>query len=285
MRRSLTLSLCLLLLAGGAAWAGVLPDLRRLASAVTTTNMGLVLPVPGSTPGPTWASQLVTALTSIDAHDHTPGKGVPIPSAAINWNNNPDLGGSSILNPFRVQFFGGAPGVALDLYTNGADLFFLDGSSRPVQLTSSGGVNVSGTARGINGQYATDPTHPSVVYATGSGEYVFTTNGSTLGALKFAKVKMGVQALAGNLTITDNDQVNILLVDTTANRTITLPVPSSASAGRIFTVVDSTGGAMAHPITVQRQTSGLISGLTSRQLTSGYGSMRIVGDGSNWFVL
>jgi hypothetical protein len=46
----------------------------------TTSNMGLLIPESGDTDYPSSAS---TSLTSIDAHDHTTGKGVQIPTAGV----------------------------------------------------------------------------------------------------------------------------------------------------------------------------------------------------------
>ena len=52
----------------------------------TSPSMGLFLPVPGSTPGPQWASETTTNWSTLDTHDHTTGKGVQIPIAALNVN-------------------------------------------------------------------------------------------------------------------------------------------------------------------------------------------------------
>ena len=52
----------------------------------TSPSMGLFLPVPGSTPGPQWASETTTNWSTLDTHDHTAGKGVQIPIAALNVN-------------------------------------------------------------------------------------------------------------------------------------------------------------------------------------------------------
>ena len=49
-----------------------------MAETTTTTNMGLVLPTPGERLGPTWATDLNTALTLVDSHDHSSGKGIQI---------------------------------------------------------------------------------------------------------------------------------------------------------------------------------------------------------------
>ena len=48
--------------------------------------MALDLPVVGSTAGPDWATKLNAAITTVDAHDHTTGKGVQIPAGGIAAN-------------------------------------------------------------------------------------------------------------------------------------------------------------------------------------------------------
>lgn len=60
--------------------------------------MSLVLPVVGTTAAPTWATLLLSALQTIDTHDHTSGKGVQVPVSGINFDttvnlNNQDLTG------------------------------------------------------------------------------------------------------------------------------------------------------------------------------------------------
>lgn len=52
----------------------------------TSPNMGLFLPVPGSTAGPQWATENTANASTVDTHDHTTGKGVKIPVAALTIN-------------------------------------------------------------------------------------------------------------------------------------------------------------------------------------------------------
>lgn len=55
-------------------------------SSPTDPNMGLYLPVPGVTTGPQWATENTANMTTIANHDHTTGKGVQIPVAALTVN-------------------------------------------------------------------------------------------------------------------------------------------------------------------------------------------------------
>ena len=76
-----------------------------MAETSTTTNMALILPTPGERLGPTWASDLNTALTLIDTHDHTSGKGKLLGvssftiDADVNYNNS-----NALLNANYISF-------------------------------------------------------------------------------------------------------------------------------------------------------------------------------------
>src|SRR5262245_57542835 len=48
------------------------------AQATTSPNMGLTVPVSGTTPCPDWADYLNNSLNIIDQHNHSSGQGVQI---------------------------------------------------------------------------------------------------------------------------------------------------------------------------------------------------------------
>ena len=62
-----------------------------MAETSTTSNMNLILPTPGERLGPTWASDLNTALTTIDSHNHGPGQGAQIGVDGITIDGNLDF--------------------------------------------------------------------------------------------------------------------------------------------------------------------------------------------------
>ena len=62
-----------------------------MAETSTTTNMALILPTPGERLGPTWASDLNTALTTIDSHNHSPGQGAQVGVDGITIDGNLDF--------------------------------------------------------------------------------------------------------------------------------------------------------------------------------------------------
>ena len=64
--------------------------------------------------------------------------------------------------------------------------------------------------------------------------------------------------------------------------TITLP---DATAGTTYIVKDTSGSAASNAVTVSRKTSYTIDGQTTVSITSNYGAITVVSNGSNWFIV
>lgn len=149
-----------------------------------SANMGIVTPVVLGEVGPLWASELNTALaTTIDAHDHTTGKGVRIPTAGLNINANLDF------NDFGLDAVGyyamtaiaqpaGAHPIAVFASVQGGvtELFYEDDQGRDIQITNNG--TVGGTVnidKGFTGDYDSTPGTgtASAYYDSASATFVF----------------------------------------------------------------------------------------------------------------
>lgn len=85
-------------------------------------------------------------------------------------------------------------------------------------------------------------------------------------------------AVSSDVTLTAN---RVHLVDTTAARALTLP---AAAANLTLIVKDATGGAEAFNITIT-PASGTIDGAALLVISSNYGSVHLVSDSTNWYVL
>ncbi|HAT63656.1 MAG TPA: hypothetical protein DCS66_03505, partial [Flavobacteriaceae bacterium] len=111
-----------------------------MAETTTTTNMTLVLPTPGQRLGPTWASDINTAMNLVDAHDHTAGKGVTLGvssftiDADVNYNNSYALLNANYLSLDETATPGTDfpeatyPSIVFSGGANG-ELYYNDGSS------------------------------------------------------------------------------------------------------------------------------------------------------------
>jgi hypothetical protein len=118
-------------------------------STQTSPNMGIVVPVVSSELGPAWATELFNALiATIDAHNHTSGKGVQVPTAGININADLGFGGFNATNFRSVRLANQGSPLALGpdigcLYESGGELWYNDSSARQVKLTNTGNANFS----------------------------------------------------------------------------------------------------------------------------------------------
>ena len=128
-----------------------------MATTTTTTLMNLVLPVPGAAGqvGPTWATNLNTALTLIDSHDHSSGKGQKVTPAGININADLTLAGFNLTTVNSARFSSQSAALSgssdkIAVYSVLGDLYWNNSSGTAVQITSGGSVaGASGTITGL----------------------------------------------------------------------------------------------------------------------------------------
>lgn len=128
----------------------------------TTPNMSLVLPTEGGD-ADIWDTLLNSVFTLVDSHDHTTGKGVKVPSAALKINADVSwaFGGSSFAITdakaldFAAVTTSSVSALAGALFVNSADneLYFRSVAGTNIKITSGTTLNVS-IVGGIGGDYA-----------------------------------------------------------------------------------------------------------------------------------
>jgi len=217
---------------------------------MTTPNMLLSLPTVTQQPGPEWASMLNAAIESIDSHDHSSDKGVKITPSGLEINADLDISNQVFYNFKSVKFQEQVSTLSGSTYSNSiysvnGNLYFTSGSGTAIQITDGGSI-----------------------VSTPSSASIFETTSITT-----------------NLTIGNSDTFVYLIVDTSVARTITLPLASGVSAGRIYYIKDSSGLSETYNITVNTQGSDTLDGAASQTLSSNYGTWTIIGDGSaSWYI-
>jgi len=107
----------------------------------TTPNMNLVLPTVTLQPGPTYATNVNTAFEDVDAHDHTSGNGVLIPSAAININADLPFNEYDATRLRSVRFTSQSSALvdSADIgcvYNVGGNLYWNNASGTAIQITA-----------------------------------------------------------------------------------------------------------------------------------------------------
>jgi hypothetical protein len=156
----------------------------------TTTEMELDLPTPEVTTGPTWAEQLNTALTTLDTHDHSEGKGSRITPAGMTINDDIEMNDNAVTEAKAVSFEAQSTATGIEsgsVYRKDGNLWWKNGAGTEVQVTSGSSVNASGTGT------ITLDTPASFPYSVVSG-----------------------------------DAQKVLAIDTSAARTLNLPAATTA---------------------------------------------------------
>ena len=227
-----------------------------MAETSTTTYMSLTLPTPGERLGPTWASDLNTALTLVDAHDHaTSGKSLGVAALTIDADldfspgttdyapTNMKYGGfASQASPLSADVSTGFPG---SIYVASGDLYFNDLSNNQVRITDGG-----------------------VISSTGVAAISFSANSSSL---------------SGTASITATDNFSYYFIDTSATAcTLTLPSAGATgmTAGRFFIIKDISGNAASNNITITASGTDQIDGAGTYVIASNRGSATVINRGN-----
>ena len=228
-----------------------------MAETSTTTFMNLVLPTPGERLGPTWATDINTALTRIDQHDHSSiGKKLGVAALTID-----------------------------------ADLDFSPGTSDYATLNKkySGFTNNSGTLASASFPASIFVTGGNLFYNNSTGGQVQLTDGAALSstgvsAIQFAKFADTLSSSSSTSpdTINVSDNAAYYVCDTSSTEVfVRLPAASGAAAGRFFVIKDISGAASTNNITVQVSGTDTIDGASTHVISSNFGSATFISRGNS----
>lgn len=225
----------------------------------TSPNMGLIVPIPSTgvtgtgDSGPGYAQNIsADLLTTIDAHNHTPGNGVQIPPSGLNINTDLPINQNNLNTVRSTRFVSQATalngiGDISNVYVISGNLWFNNSGGTPVQITSGSQVNVG-------------------------------TVSNTILAVQPVSVNWSVLNTATYILI----DVNCSLTGIT----VSLPAANSVTAGRWFVINDKVGNSAAFNIIVATSGSDTILGKSSYTLNVNYGCIIIASNGNNgWDVL
>ena len=131
---------------------------------------------------------------------------------------------------------------------------------------------------------AKDAPQGSLYFRSGTAEiYKKTDSGSTTNwelVVTGTPNPVSVSSISGTVGLTSG---TTYLVDTSGG-VATLTMPTAVNNGFVF-IKDSAGNSVANNITINRNTADVIDGATSVVINSDYGSLYLVSDGTDWFVL
>lgn len=238
-------------------------------SNVISPNMNLPIPSVGTTPGPDYAFSVDSALTLIDQHDHSPGKGVPITSASLNINAALSMNNNFLTNIAGLTLTpqSSTPGVNT-IYESGVDLFYVDGVGNNIRITQSGGV------AGTPGSIANLVPPASASYVAGSKTFVWQSGTNLAANMDFAAAIF--RNISPNSTFGITLQAPALLG---SNWTLTLP---SIPVANSFMQLDTSGNISASiPLANGITTSNIALGMQVAAIVQTVTTTATVGFTSN----
>lgn len=208
--------------------------------------MELVLATVSTTLGPEWAELINEAFTAVDLHDHSEGKGVPVTPSGLNINAD------------------------LDFKNNRAVAV---GAASLRNLASADTANLGSLQR----------VGPNLFWVSGAGSAVQITSGSSVNSPGTGQLSVDAPA-SYPYSITSADSETVLVVDTTAARTLSLP---SATVTMTVVIKDGNGQAQTNPITIEPDGTDTIEGVNADYVIDwNNASIWLISDGtSKWHVV
>jgi len=225
--------------------------------------MNLTLPTVDVTIGPTWATQLNTALTSIDAHDHSSGKGTQVPTSGININSNLSFNSAyGITNATEVVFTSlTANSSTLNAaYVKSGDLYFNDSAGNAIRLTSGGTINLSSLGA-IGGDYSS--AGASLTYDDATKKYTFLDSVAANANVTMGPLACTTLTASGAATFSST-----LAVTGTATFNSTLTIAGTTTVSGDATFTGNTSGRGIVPVGAILPLMSHLTGITNVTATT-----------------
>ena len=227
----------------------------------------LVVPVPLTTPGPTYASDVSTDLTTLQGHNHT-GNGFPlVPVAGLDINADLPLGNTFNLTQLRsARFYNNSATLALGsdigcAYEKSGDLWYNNSSGTPVQITNGASLNAS-TTNGIQGL----ASPAEVLYSSGSESFTFfaATSPSVMASVATGPLSVLDTASGVSNAVILESPVSLAasVVLTLPSVALTMPTAVPSSGTKEFATITS-AGVQSFSLPPSMITFGANAGVTS----------------------
>lgn len=206
----------------------------------TTPNMNMALPDPGDS-GPTWAEKLNEALDGVvDGHDHTFGRGVPVPVAGLSIDAELPMNGHDLAGARMARFDNQTGTLAglndrRGLYVVAGDLYYNNGSGTAVRVTDGAGLSGASLGNITN--------LPSVAYPNASLSWLDSFPGFALyqNTNVFARLRSGEIEVHESGAVSPNAVTIKSPASLAADYALTLP-PAKPAADAFLTM--NASGAM-----------------------------------------
>ena len=207
----------------------------------------------------TVASIISSRLTAWDAYNTN---GILVQTSATTWQSRTITGPGTGITVTNGNGVSGNPTLTL-----ANDLAALEG------LASTGFAVRTGTDTWTQ---RTITAGTGITVTNGNG-----VSGNPTIAITATSLNASITSISTNTTISND----VTLVDTTST-TITVTLPTAVGiSGKQYTIKDKVGNAGIRNITVATTSSQTIDGSTTQRINTGYESLTVISDGSNWYII
>lgn len=221
----------------------VLFNPSSIAQVNISPNMSLPIPIPGITPGPTWAANINSSFLLIDQHNHSAGEGVQINPNGLNINSDLTFGGNNATHLRTTRFTPQSGPITNsgadvgELYVSGNEIYYNDVSGgHQVQITTNGSVNAgAGSITGLPSGTA------SASYSAGTFTWQSATN--TAANMDFrSAILRNATANSKGLTLNPPAAMGANITETFPTIPAGLSFMTMDSSGNMGTGISTTGG-------------------------------------------
>ena len=205
---------------------------------MTTSNMSLNEPSVGTTAGPTWATETNSNWESIDAHDHTSGKGVQLTPSSLNINGDLEFNQNSATELKNVIFDSSVTAASTNYSISQIDgnLYWRNNSGVNVQITTGSAVKTAG------GDISGMSSVAEVLFSSNSYAFKFDVSSSAgmnydgIAKMSFSDIDLYKYVAAGSLA-----KVTLKFLGTGTTAALTVP----DETGTLLSTATSFAGAIS----------------------------------------
>ena len=215
---------------------------------IPSPNMLLPVPQVGIDTGPDWATQINNCMARIDSHNHSPGQGVLIDYSGISLSGDLPFNIHSATFLLSTQYSSQSStlGITNGVYVVAGDLWFNNGTSTPVQITTGG--SIVGTSGSISGLVSP----ASASYNAGTDTFIWRSNTGP-NAANMDTGSLTIRALtSGSDGVTVNPPASI----PSSGYNLQLPLASTANNNFVTMNTDGTMNSNIHVDGVTTQIVG-----------------------------
>jgi hypothetical protein len=191
-------------------------------------------------------------ITVLDAHDHTTGKGVKVPTGGLNINADLTFANNSATNVKSTNYSSQVSNVSATncLFVKNGELYYIDNASNIVQITSGGAISVStlttgqvlldnGNQRGANVRFGTKDAYSAIIKTNDTDRLTVNSSGFVQALYDLGIQKGSANSSTGTLNDVSTSAKSYFSFTGAAATTVT--GFANGADGKILVLLNKTG--------------------------------------------